>query len=557
MQPVRMKGRLRRKMVWHMFVVTLLVLLATTSWGVYQFHRSLMAEFHERGKAITRSLAASSIDAIQSYHQFMLQNYVEGIDKKEKAVKYAMVVEQTSPAASGKILAHSDSKQVGQELSDPFGTLILEKSADDPVISPSEDEVGVRLEVPGKPPIGYVRLSLDNTHVKEGIRKITQQMIGVALLGFVVGMVVVHLFASKIADPVQQLAEKLNEMATSGGDLTQMVTVEKTGDEIEALAEATNCMRAGIRQIVLEVMHVANTIQAATRDMAASCEESSASLESVAAAINEVARGTDKEADEVRQVRKIMGEISEIVRLAIETAEKNSRIAQEALSTANSGGTAVAKSFERVAVIRESIENTSKLLAELQEKTKEISQINEVIKNIANDTRLFSLNTRVEASRLPYESAKPFIIIAKEIRRLSLDTQDHSSRIGTLVEGIVGATRQCGEAALNVVRMAKEGVEATTHAQATIQEITAGIERSGKEVALIGTVTQELAKANKAIMDKVEGIFEISTQNAISAEEVSASTEEQTTSIQEVSTGANRLKDSGDKLIQTVGIFKV
>ena len=82
--------------------------------------------------------------------------------------------------------------------------------------------------------------------------------------------------------------------------------------------------------------------------------------------------------------------------------------------------------------IAESVSQSDEVIQLLNNKSKQIGDILEVIQNIANQTNLLALNAAIEAARAG-EHGRGFAIVADEVRKLAEKSSVSSSEISKLI----------------------------------------------------------------------------------------------------------------------------
>lgn len=153
-----------------------------------------------------------------------------------------------------------------------------------------------------------------------------------------------------------------------------------------------------------------------------------------------MSRHLQREADEARQaaVLESRDRIVQIERSIAEVTEsaKRSLLESERMNGLSAEGRheleAVKASFARVLDMTRSQE---KQMAELLERTKQISSVADHIRSLADQSGMLAMNASIEAAHAG-EHGRGFAVVASEVRKLALQTKSFSEEIG-LTLGIV------------------------------------------------------------------------------------------------------------------------
>lgn len=214
-------------------------------------------------------------------------------------------------------------------------------------------------------------------------RKRTAIMLGGAL---VIGMLILVLngFVSTIiSKPLGLLQKTIGEIAESR-DLRRSVSVQRN-DEIGQSINSFNGLIGSFRKIVGAIAGTADTL-------ATTSQELSGTVSLITCQVQE-------QSERVGQVAAAGSELSQTV---ADVAQHTARIAASADmagQTAQSGSEVVSRTIAEVQAIAESVEESRTTIASLNERSQQIGDILETIREITDQTTLLALNAAIEAAR--------------------------------------------------------------------------------------------------------------------------------------------------------------
>ncbi|SCZ58644.1 methyl-accepting chemotaxis sensory transducer with Cache sensor [Epibacterium ulvae] len=295
---------------------------------------------------------------------------------------------------------------------------------------------------------------------------------------------------------VNMLSEGLVDLAK--GDFRNQIT-ETFPEEHVKLRDSLNNAMTGLNDVVLTVRDTADSINRGAQEISGSADELSQRTESQAATLEQTAAALE--------------EVTASVRSATEHVE----------SVEKTVGTARSKALESGEVVGETIE----AMTEIEQSSQKISQIINVIDDIAFQTNLLALNAGVEAARAG-EAGRGFAVVASEVRGLAQRSADAAMEIKSLIE-------KSGQQVGRGVKMVGRTGDALTVIIEQVQDIS----------GLVSQIAQSSREQSTALSEINTGMIQLDqvTQgNAAMVEENTAA--------------AHLLRGDASKLIHHVDQFK-
>ena len=326
---------------------------------------------------------------------------------------------------------------------------------------------------------------------------LTWLWLGVLVALVLLAVVLVLATRRLVGTPVQQLSTALGYLAQ--GDLTHAVAVNSR-DEIGTLAQAME----GFRTRLLESL---GTVRA--------------SAESVSAASSQIAHGnqdlsarTESQASSLEQTSASMEELGATIRHNADGAAQANQLAVRASQVATDGGKVVSQVVSTMHGI-----NTS---------SQKIADIIGVIDGIAFQTNILALNAAVEAARAG-EQGRGFAVVAAEVRNLAQRTAAEAKAIKELI--VASST------------MVQQGSVLADQAGATMQEVVQSIGRVASMVAEISAASSEQTAGVGQVGEAVTQLDQATQQNAALVEEMAAA--------------ASSLRSQAEQMVGAVAQFQL
>jgi methyl-accepting chemotaxis protein len=322
-------------------------------------------------------------------------------------------------------------------------------------------------------------------------------LLGIALTATVLALVVAWIVVNGITRPLNKAIGIARRVAD--GDLRTQVEVSSR-DETGQLMQALKDMNESLVTIVSEVRQGTDSITTASH--------------SIAIGNHELSNRTEQEAASLQETSSSMEELTSTVKNNADNARRANQLALSASDIAVEGGAVVSRVVETMGAINQS--------------AKRIVDIIAVIDGIAFQTNILALNAAVEAARAG-EQGRGFAVVAAEVRNLAQRSAAAAKEIKTLID--------------DSVEKVGVGTSLVDQAGKTMQEVVVSVKR----------VTGIIGEIALASQEQTEGIEQIN-QAVI---RMDGTTQQNAALVEEAASAAESLQQQADKLLQSVGIFKL
>ena len=266
----------------------------------------------------------------------------------------------------------------------------------------------------------------------------------------------------------------------SSGDLTQSMRGEFRGAFAE-LQTNVNATFERLRQTMKDIRTKTDTINGNTDEMTT--------------ATNDLAKRTEQQAAALEETSAALDQITVVVRGSSERTQEASQMVSEAKESAAQSAIVVSDAVSA--------------MGRIEQASREISQIINVIDEIAFQTNLLALNAGVEAARAG-DAGKGFAVVAQEVRELAQRSANAAKDIKALIT-------KSGEEVSGGVKLVQRTGEA-------LSEIEARVLKINDHIHSIASAAKEQSTGLAEVATAMNQMDQVTQQNAAMVEETSAAT---------------------------------
>ncbi|MDT3427110.1 methyl-accepting chemotaxis protein [Paenibacillus forsythiae] len=356
-----------------------------------------------------------------------------------------------------------------------------------------------------------------------------------------------------ITKPLRELRMTMEK--AEQGDLTAMAEYTSR-DEIGQISRSFNGMLLSLRSMLQSVSESAETLSASSEQMTASAEQTSLASTLIASTATDLATGFETQVYSIAETNASIQAMAEDISSVESGSQQMSALMAKAADSADHGAEKVTRITEHMTQISANVTETQKIIASLAELSREISDIITTINGIAGQTNLLSLNASIEAARAG-EVGRGFAVVAGEIRKLSEETAKSSDHITGIITKIQQQTGEAVESMAQGARLATEGVSGSGEISEAFSEIVASIQDAIRQTQTISNSVGHVSQECGDLVAVMEMVNEISQKGGAGVEDVSASSQEQMSAMEEMSSSANYLASLAEQLQKNLAGFKL
>lgn len=291
----------------------------------------------------------------------------------------------------------------------------------------------------------------------------------------------------------------------SAGDLRVQVADADPGsdNEVHVIGNAFNRMAENMRRLVGGVATTAGLVGQAAGELQQAAQ---AALES-----------SEKASQSASGIASSVEELSVSVTHVAENADHAADISGAAKRVTDSGRRVVGGTMQELQRVAGDIADSAAMIESLGERSKQISNVVGVIREIAEQTNLLALNAAIEAARAG-EQGRGFAVVADEVRKLAERTSLSTQEIANTVTAILAETQGAVERMQSVSANMDGSVSMAREADSALATIDQHALETVSVVQGIAASTREQSAASHEIARLVEQIAEMAESSSHQAE---------------------------------------
>lgn len=327
------------------------------------------------------------------------------------------------------------------------------------------------------------------------------------------------------AHSLKKFLQPLEQATRSGFDLT--VKLPDSQGAFEWSSRLLNMWLQGFRESIYKV--VGHSIQ---------MSRLAPGLASLSKRLEDRAREQQRSAADIASASQILSET--VHSIAVSAAEASGFSGQVAVAVASANANDEENRCQ-IQSIGQSTEALGKQIHALKQSSLSIGEVVELIKNIADRTRLLSLNAAIEAARAG-EQGRGFAVVADEVRKLADQTMQATQDVESLLATIQQQVDDSSTTMEAMDGLVKKGVALSCAAGESIHAASQDISTLIEHVHAIATTSAEQTEKVNDIVSQIGKVAEGTQQQLADAHQLAVT--------------ANQVRDKSDLVLAAVGNFR-
>ncbi|AQT84010.1 methyl-accepting chemotaxis protein McpC [Paenibacillus larvae subsp. larvae] len=377
---------------------------------------------------------------------------------------------------------------------------------------------------------------------------IIMAVIGAALAGLI-GWIV----ARMLGKPLQNVRRLMRDGA--GGNLTVRANY-KSRDEIGQLGQSFDEMMSQITELVQQTSRSAQEVLSTSGELAHASKVTAASAKEIGVATGEISNGAGGLAAESERGNELSHNIGKQMQQVIE-ANLEMGTAAAGVRSASEQGTRHMKNLRtKTNAAEETVRNMLNKVVMLNDNTRSIRKILDMLHNITKQTNILSLNATIEAARAG-AAGKGFMVVADEIRGLAEQSKQSIDVVAGITRSIENEIDETVSTLTAAYPVFQEQAESVKKADAIFQQVQQQMVAFIEQLDTVSSSIHELDESQAVLSDAMTNVSAVAEESLATSEEVASLSTEQLNISEGLVDLSDKLEQLSNSLKDSLSKFKV
>ncbi len=343
-----------------------------------------------------------------------------------------------------------------------------------------------------------------------------------AVVILIVALIISALGGWRITKGIKLVEGNLRQAAMGDLSFTVNPKLLKRADEIGVMARSLENVRQSLASMLGSMIRTGEALNQSSEKFSEKFGHISESIQNTNQAIDDLAQGATNQANETEIVNEKIIELGGVIEVEKSGVSKLEKVVST-MTKHTMGASESIKELDQITKVTiETINTVSEQTNKNNDSATNINKAVEIIKGLAAQTNLLSLNASIEAARVG-DAGRGFAVVAEEIRSLSEESSGNAQEIEVIVKELINNVEISVIKMHEVMRNVEKQQERLNETREAFKYLTTEVNQVEEVTKEIGNQTEILNSLKQIVTDSVNTLASVVQENAASTEETSAS----------------------------------
>ncbi len=270
------------------------------------------------------------------------------------------------------------------------------------------------------------------------------------------------------------------------GDVS--VQVRTTHEKLQPVGEAMNSIMREMSSILGSTQQVMQAVDEHTRNVRSTSEL--------------LAHDTEQQDQQITRIAHVIDAFATVIHQVSDNAAILEKMANEATEATRAGQEVVDRAIDGMGKVRETTLQSERTMKHLSESGQEVNETLNAVTDLNTRMHLLALNAAIEAARAG-EQGQGFVVVAQEIRTLSMNCAEASRKVGGYIRTMQQETATTAHSVGQNTQQVVNQTELVTQTGITLDAIDNATTRMASLVQNISTTADTQAQSSRLVLHAV------------------------------------------------------
>lgn len=403
--------------------------------------------------------------------------------------------------------------------------------------------------------VGMMFAGMPSSKVEAYIDKSISTVAILASVAELIILVITVLAVLTIVHSIKSAELVINELSDGNLDIQMNPRYLKRNDEIGNMLRALAGFADKLNKIVSGMHKSSEVLIESGKKLEEMAQVTSRTTEEINSAVGDISKGAVTQAEEIENATMHVVNIGEIIEHIVKSVSQLGNTAEQMKTAGDESAEIIRELSDSNDRTTEAIERIGSQVYATNESVQSIKEAISMIRSIAEETNLLSLNASIEAARAG-EHGRGFAVVASEIQQLAEQSNDSSTRIEEIIDSLLTESELTVQVMEEVKVIVEQQQRKLDDTKAKFEDVEAGISVCREETDGIQNQTTLCDESRERVVDVIQGLSAISEENAASTQETNASMEELNSTVSVMAGAAGELMVLSEQLDESLRFFK-
>ena len=302
-----------------------------------------------------------------------------------------------------------------------------------------------------------------------------------------------------------------------------------------------------VKMVLDDMLEISQTVNKETDESRNIMDQLVSTTENVTSNMKEITAATNMTATSIEEQNTMTTSIQQAIEHTGEVSNAMVDIAIDSNDSIKKNIEIMTELKTQSAQIKDTNKSVTDSMSKLQQKTKEVENIADMILNISSQTNLLALNASIESARAG-EAGRGFAVVAEQIRQLAEQTKGFTEDITKIIYELNANADDVVESVRISVNAADTQSDNINSASQTFEQLNSNMSALVEHVEEVNKQISGLSDSNNKIVENISQLSAVTQEVTVNAEQVHNMSEQNLKYAEQVKQAVEHIRGTSQKM---------